>query len=62
MGEAKEKEKRRREHASKIVAAFEEFIEAIIHDKITYNDCQSALIRMEVKDALIDILVTPPPK
>jgi hypothetical protein len=61
MGEAKEKERLRRQHAEKIVTAFENWIESIFEDK-QFNDCAGSLKRMQLKDDLIDVLVTPPPK
>ena len=54
MGEAKAKDIKRRIHARKIVAAFEDFITAIIK--------QEEGEKHFAREALVDILVTPPPK
>lgn len=60
MGEAKRKEEARRRHAAKIVAAFEQWIEAIVRD-MGSDYISDAVRRDRLRDVLLTVLVTPPP-
>lgn len=60
MGEARAKEEKRRIHATKIVAAFEQHILALTGEYYTAEEAKSAI--QVTREALISILVTPPPK
>jgi len=70
VGEAKQNNQRREDHARKIVTAFERFVRAIIANSpyvnnsgpIEYNEMIEAYKFAEAKEDLIKILVTPPPK
>lgn len=59
MSESKIKEQRRREHAAKIVAAFENFIKVLIE---SHGSTDHPFDVEAKRTALIDTLVTPPPK
>lgn len=68
MGEAKAKLERRKAHATKIVAAFEAFIDANVLTAVyTSMGCDNMAKEYSEKivftrEELIEVLVTPPPK
>lgn len=60
MGEARNKEAKRRAHAESILNAFESWIVSIIRDEQS-DAIEDRVRRTELYEALVDRLVTPPP-